>query len=100
MAGPKGRRPRAIPERTCVACRESAGKRTLIRIVRTPEGRVEVDESGKAKGRGAYLHANRSCWEKGLKGGSMGYALRTSLAPEDLEALTGFGLGLPAEGID
>ncbi len=100
MATTKGIRPRAVPERTCIACRQRAGKRAFIRIVRTPEGSVEVDPSGKAKGRGAYLHANPSCWEKGLKGGTISHALRTSLAPGDLEALTGFGLGLSAEGID
>jgi predicted RNA-binding protein YlxR (DUF448 family) len=50
----------------CVACRESQDKKTLVRIVRTPEG-VFVDESGKLSGRGAYLHAEPLCWEQGLK---------------------------------
>ena len=55
-----------VPQRMCVACRESQDKKTLVRIVRTPEG-VFVDESGKLSGRGAYLHAERSCWEQGIK---------------------------------
>lgn len=55
-----------VPQRMCVACRESQDKNTLVRIVRTPDG-VCVDESGKLSGRGAYLHAEPICWERGLK---------------------------------
>jgi predicted RNA-binding protein YlxR (DUF448 family) len=43
----KGPRPKHIPQRMCVACRERSAKRTLIRIVRTPEGRVELDPTGR-----------------------------------------------------
>ena len=49
-------RARTEPERTCVACRAKGGKRELIRVVRRPDGRVHSDPSGKAPGRGAYLH--------------------------------------------
>ena len=61
---------RKAPQRTCVACRQEQGKRELIRIVRTPEQHISVDPTGKANGRGAYLHPVRSCWEKALKGKS------------------------------
>ncbi len=44
-----------IPMRTCVVSREKCEKRDLIRIVRTPEGMVEIDETGKKNGKGAYL---------------------------------------------
>ncbi len=44
-----------IPMRTCVVSREKCEKRDLIRIVRTPEGIVEIDETGKKNGKGAYL---------------------------------------------
>lgn len=44
-----------IPMRTCVVSREKCEKRELIRIVRTPEGNVEIDETGKKNGKGAYL---------------------------------------------
>lgn len=44
-----------IPMRTCVVSREKCEKRELIRIVRTPEGIVEIDETGKKNGKGAYL---------------------------------------------
>jgi len=50
----------------CVACRKSQDKKSLIRLVRTPEG-VVVDQTGKMTGRGAYLHADPDCWERGLE---------------------------------
>lgn len=44
-----------IPLRTCVVTREKLEKKDLIRVVRTPDGNVLIDESGKLNGRGAYL---------------------------------------------
>ena len=44
-----------IPLRTCVVTREKLEKKDLIRVVRTPDGKVEIDETGKLNGRGAYL---------------------------------------------
>ena len=73
------------PQRMCVACRQSQDKKTLIRLVRTPEG-VVVDETGKLPGRGAYLHANPSCWEAGVKK-NLPKALNTSLTNQGLERL-------------
>ncbi len=55
-----------IPQRTCVACRQTKPKRELIRIVRTPDGIIHVDETGKANGRGVYLCRNRTCWDKAV----------------------------------
>lgn len=89
--------PRRVPVRTCVGCRLSEGKRTLVRVVRTPEGKVLVDPGGKANGRGAYVHAQPLCWEKALRGGRIGHALRTTPAPEDIEALRAFAAALPTE---
>ena len=48
-----------IPERTCVVTREKYPKKELIRVVRTPEGSVVVDETGKQNGRGAYLKKDK-----------------------------------------
>jgi predicted RNA-binding protein YlxR (DUF448 family) len=50
------------PVRTCVGCREEAGKRGLIRLVRGPDGAVTIDPSGGAPGRGAYLHDDGACF--------------------------------------
>lgn len=95
--GAPGPRLRPTPQRTCIGCRAEQGKRTLIRIVRTPDGRVAVDETGRANGRGAYLHPLRACWVKALKGATMKNALKVSPALEDIEALHAFGMTLPVE---
>lgn len=68
-------------------------KRSLIRLVRQPEG-VWVDLTGKKAGRGAYLHNIQSCWEKGLKG-SLSAALKVQLNQEDIDRLNQFKLTLP-----
>jgi len=70
-------------------------KRQLIRIVRSPDG-VQVDQTGKLAGRGAYLHDWRSCWKIGLKG-ALARALKVELAPEELERLQAFLETLPEE---
>ena len=90
-----GNRIKRISQRTCVGCREVLPKRTLIRIVRTSGG-IQIDPSGKAAGRGAYLHDRRACWERGLKG-ALAHALRTDLSDNDREILTGFFETLPIE---
>jgi len=68
-----------------VGCRTILPKRSLIRLVRRPDG-IQVDPTGKLAGRGAYLHDQRSCWEKGLKG-ALAHALKVELTPADLESL-------------
>jgi hypothetical protein len=83
-----GKRVKHIPQRTCAGCHQVLAKRSLIRIVRTADG-VQIDPTGKTAGRGAYLHDNRSCWEKGLKG-SLAHALKTNLTDKDREMLEAF----------
>jgi uncharacterized protein len=58
---------RKIPMRKCVACQENKTKKELIRIVRTPEGDVTVDPTGKKSGRGAYICNNPACFDKAKK---------------------------------
>jgi len=77
-----------IPQRTCVGCREVLPKRSLYRIVKGPEG-VAVDLTGKAHGRGAYLHDDRSCWRRGMKG-ALGHALKTELTLQEKDDLLEF----------
>ena len=88
VSGKPVKRPKHIPQRTCVGCRETLPKRSLVRVVRRPEG-VQVDPTGKLAGRGAYLHDRRSCWEKGLKG-PLAHALKVTLTPEDADRLHQF----------
>ena len=85
-----------IPQRTCVGCRTVLAKRTLIRVVRRPDGGVVVDPSGKLAGRGAYLHNRKPCWERGLKGG-LANALKTTLTSEDRQRLEAFMSSLPED---
>lgn len=96
MAKKKGKsRRKHIPQRTCVGCRTVQDKRSLIRLVRTEEG-VFVDPDGKKAGRGAYLHNQRSCWQKGLDG-RLAHALKTEISAENLALLKEYMDTLPAE---
>ena len=70
-----------------MACREVKPKRQLVRLVRVPEGRIEIDAEGTKAGRGAYLCPRPECWEKGLKGNRMEHVLRTSLSATDRDRL-------------
>ena len=58
---------RKIPMRTCVITKEKCEKKDLVRVVRTPEGIVEVDLTGKKNGRGAYLKIDKEVFEKAKK---------------------------------
>lgn len=95
MAKKIAKRIKHVPQRTCVGCRETLAKRALIRIVRTPQG-LRVDPTGKQPGRGAYLHDQRSCWERGLKG-ALAHALKVELTEQDREMLRAYMETLPAE---
>jgi predicted RNA-binding protein YlxR (DUF448 family) len=88
-------RARHIPQRTCVGCRQVLSKKGLIRLVRTPEG-VIIDPSGKAAGRGAYLHELKDCWEKGLRG-PLANALKTELTEMDRARLKAYMANIPVE---
>jgi len=75
-------RPKHIPERTCIGCRETRPKRELVRIVRNTTGAVEVDPTGKKSGRGAYLCRAKGCWEAALKKERLDRALGINIAQE------------------
>ena len=78
-----------------MGCREVLPKRTLIRIVRTAEA-VQIDPTGKTAGRGAYLHNQRSCWERGMKG-VLAQALKVELSEEDKQNLLAYMASLPKD---
>ena len=83
----KGPRPKHVPRRMCVACRQHDAKRGLIRIVRTPEDAVALDPTGRRNGRGAYLCHQPACWEKALKTGILARALKATIDEETVAAL-------------
>ena len=78
---------RPEPERTCVGCRATSPKHTMIRLVRSPGGAVAVDPTGKAPGRGAYVHETRSCIRAAVRGGSIGRALKVRLTADEAARL-------------
>jgi len=83
--------PKRVPQRTCVGCHTVQPKRQLVRLVRTPSGSVEVDPTGKAPGRGAYLHNRRDCWQKALAGGVLDHALKVTLTEAERARLRSHG---------
>ncbi len=62
---------RKIPMRMCTGCREMKPKGTLIRIVKTPEGEIRLDATGKLNGRGAYVCRSVECLKKAQKSGAL-----------------------------
>lgn len=70
---------RREPVRTCVGCRDEAGRRGLIRLVRGPDGAVLADPTGRAHGRGAYLHADAACFEVARRRHALQRALRAEV---------------------
>ncbi len=81
---------RKIPMRMCVGCREMKEKRELIRIVRSPEGAVSFDPTGKKPGRGAYVCRSADCLKRAIKQKQIERQLQAQLS-EDA------GQGLQAE---
>ncbi len=74
-----------IPMRTCVMCKNKTDKRQLLRIVRTPEGTVEFDPTGKKNGRGAYLCTQEACINNIRNVKKIAATLEISPNPEQLE---------------
>ncbi len=71
-----------IPQRQCMGCRERKDKRSMLRIVRTTEGSVTLDFSGKLNGRGAYICPDPECLKKARKTKALERALETPIPEE------------------
>lgn len=81
----KGRK-KHVPQRTCIICRRTLGKRELNRIVRAPDA-VQYDPTGKLPGRGAYLCNDVTCWQRAITSNALNRALKTELTAAEREAL-------------
>jgi len=93
--------PRRFPTRTCIACRTERQKREFVRIVRSPDGTVSMDSTGRANGRGAYLCADGSCWATALKKKQIERALSAPLPAELRNQLErGLAPAMPGVGGD
>jgi predicted RNA-binding protein YlxR (DUF448 family) len=75
-------KPKKIPMRMCVGCREMKEKKTLIRVVRNPEGEVSIDPTGKKSGRGAYVCRNPECLKRAIKQKQLERQLEAPLSEE------------------
>ena len=76
-----------IPQRQCMGCRERREKRQMIRVVRTPEGAVNLDFSGKMNGRGAYICPNSECLKKALRSKALDRSLEVTIPEEVYDRL-------------
>ena len=77
-----------IPQRQCMGCRERKNKRDMIRVVRTTEGTVSLDFSGKLNGRGAYVCPDAVCLQKARKTRSLERCLEVEIPEEVYNRLT------------
>ncbi len=80
---------RKIPQRQCVGCREMKDKKALLRIVKTPEGEILLDSTGKKSGRGAYVCPDPECLKKARKSRALERAFGTAIPAEVYDALEG-----------
>lgn len=76
------------PLRKCTGCAEMKDKRELIRVVKTPEGSIVIDEKGKTNGRGAYLCKSSECLEKARKSKGLERAFKEKIPLEVYEGLS------------
>ena len=88
-------KPKKIPMRMCVGCREMKPKRELIRVVRSPEGEVSMDPVGKKPGRGAYVCLNPECLKRAIKQRQLERQLEVQLTAEVSAALQAAMENLP-----
>lgn len=93
----KQTRQKHVPQRMCAICRETTAKRTLTRVVRTSDSSFEIDLTGRANGRGAYICDKPSCWEKAANTQILARALRVAPNEDSVHILKEFAAGLNLE---
>jgi hypothetical protein len=76
-----------IPVRQCIACRQEKAKNELVRVIRTPEGSVCIDETGRMNGRGAYICRSGDCYKKAVKTKAIERSLKVAISDEVYEQL-------------
>ena len=77
------------PARRCIACNEQKDKKDLLRIVRTPEGNIEIDLTGKKNGRGAYICKSEECLKKVIKSKKLERSFEKEISLELYESIRG-----------
>ena len=92
MTGEANGNARVKRQRTCIVCGRQADKRGLLRVVRSPQGTVDFDPTGRAAGRGAYI-CSLDCLEKARKGGRLARSLKTTMTEEDYDRVAAAVIG-------
>lgn len=82
-----GEQKRRVPLRKCLGCDEMIGKKGLLRVVKSPEGEISLDPTGKKNGRGAYICHDPECFRKAQKKRSLERSLKCKIPAEVYEAL-------------
>ena len=76
-----------IPMRQCIGCGMMKEKKQLIRVVKTPEGEMTLDRSGRMNGRGAYICPSRECLEKAVKNKGLNRSFKMAVGADVIEKL-------------
>ena len=76
-----------IPIRTCIGCQCKKPKKEMIRIIKTPEGNIEIDKTGKKSGRGAYLCSNVECLDIALRKNNLNRSLKQDIPLKTIDEL-------------
>ena len=76
-----------VPMRQCVGCQNMVSKRELIRVIKTSEGEIRLDATGKQNGRGAYICKKKECLEKAMKKHSLEPSLKVAIPDEIYDSL-------------
>jgi len=84
-----------IPERSCISCKCKKPKFELVRIVRTPQGSIELDPTGGISGRGAYICRKQECWETVFRKKKLESSLKVNILSEQRSALINYSKSLP-----
>ncbi|MBQ9959085.1 MAG: YlxR family protein [Oscillospiraceae bacterium] len=79
--------PKSIPQRMCTGCREHKPKAELVRVVRSPEGEVSLDLTGRKNGRGAYICRSAECLQKARRQRALERALEQPISDELFEQM-------------
>ena len=76
-----------VPMRQCVGCGEMKSKKELIRVIKTPEGEIVLDDTGRKNGRGAYICASMGCLKTAVKRKGLERSLKVSIPTEVYDSL-------------
>ena len=76
-----------VPMPKCIGCQEMKSKKEMMRILKTPEGEIVIDLTGRKNGRGAYICFSRECFEKSIKNKGLERSLKTNIPQSVYESL-------------